>query len=136
MLILACTGSRRQREPPPNPAGRVLSTAVAQEPSGPHGKYRRLKLRSQPKDHLTKGHAWPHGRLTPAAPKEAHLVQELVKRLQDAIAGRSLEEIEHLSGVNKTSISRLLRGESWGTLPVIARLEQVLHTDLWGNEHR
>lgn len=137
MLILACTGSRRQREPPPNPAGRVLSPAVAQKPpSGPHGKYRRLKLRSQPKDHLTKGHAWPHGRLTPAAPKEAHLVQELVKRLQDAVAGRSLEEIEHLSGVNKTSISRLLRGESWGTLPVIARLEQVLHTDLWGDEHR
>ncbi len=105
-------------------------------PSGPHGKYRRLKLRSQPKDHLIAGHAWPHGRLTPAAPKEARLVQELVKRLKEAVADRSLEEIEHLSGVNKTSISRLLRGESWGTLPVIARLEHILDTDLWGNEHR
>ena len=49
---------------------------------------------------------------------------------------RGLEEIEELSGVNKTSISRLLRGESWGTLPVIARLEQVLDKDLWGDEHR
>ena len=124
-------------KPPANPVGRLLSPAVADKPpSDPHGKYRRLKLRSQPKDHLTKGHAWPHGRLTPTAPKEAHLVQELVKRLKEAIAGRSLEEIEHQSGVNKTSISRLLRGESWGTLPVIARLEQVLDTDLWGNEHR
>ena len=49
---------------------------------------------------------------------------------------RGLEKIEELSGVNKTSISRLLRGESWGTLPVIARLEQVLGEDLWGDEHR
>ena len=78
----------------------------------------------------------PQGRLTPAAPKEARLVQELVKRLKHAIADRSLEEIEALSGVNKSSISRLLRGESWTTLPVIARLEQVLDTDLWGDEHR
>ena len=39
------------------------------------------------------------------------------------MADRSLEE---LSGVNRSSLSRLLRGESWGTLPVIARLEQAL----------
>lgn len=104
--------------------------------SGPATKYSLLGLRSQPKDHLIAGHAWPQGRLTPAAPKEARLVQELVKRLKHAIADRSLEEIETLSGVNKSSISRLLRGESWTTLPVIARLEQVLDTDLWGDEHR
>ena len=102
----------------------------------PASKYRLLGLRSQPKDHLIKGHAWPQGRLTGAAPKEARLVQELVKRLKHAMGNRSLEEIEQLSGVNKTSISRLLRGESWGTLPVIARLEQALGQDLWGNEHR
>ena len=70
------------------------------------------------------------------APDEARLVQELVKRLRDAMGDRGLEKIEELSGVNKTSISRLLRGESWGTLPVIARLEQVLGEDLWGDEHR
>ena len=49
------------------------------------------------------------------------------------MADRSLEE---LSGVNRSSLSRLLRGESWGTLPVIARLEQALGKDLWGDEHR
>ena len=76
------------------------------------------------------------GRLTGKAPKEARLVQELVKRLKDAMGDRGLEKIEEMSGVNKTSISRLLRGESWGTLPVIARLEQVLGEDLWGDEHR
>lgn len=104
--------------------------------SGPESKYSRLRLRRQPKDHLTEGHVWPEGRLTPRAPEEAMLVQELVKRLKAARGDRGLEEVEELSGVNKSSISRLLRGESWGTLPVIARLEQVLDTDLWGEEHR
>ena len=119
------------------PGVRATVTTVANKPTdGPATKYSLLGLRSQPKDHLIAGHAWPHGRLTPAAPKEARLVQELVKRLQDAIAGRSLEEVEALSGVNKSSISRLLRGESWTTLPVIARLEHALGKDLWGDEHR
>ena len=111
--------------------------SVADKPSDdPASKYTRLGLRRQPKDHLIKGHAWPEGRLRRIAPKEALLVQELVKRLKDAMGDKSLEQIEELSGVNKTSISRLLRGESWGTLPVIARLEQVLGEDLWGDEHR
>ena len=111
--------------------------AVADKPSDePASKYSLLGLRRQPKDHLIAGHAWPEGRLEGDAPEEARLVQELVKRLRDAMGDRGLEEIEDLSGVNKTSISRLLRGESWGTLPVIARLEQVLDKDLWGEEHR
>ena len=49
---------------------------------------------------------------------------------------RGLEEVEALSGANKTSISGLLRCESLGTLRVIARLERVLGEDLWGSEHR
>ncbi len=111
--------------------------AVTDKPSNdPASKYSRLGLRRQPKDHLIQGDAWPEGRLSSDPPKEALLVQELVKRLKAAMGDRSLEQIEELSGVNKTSISRLLRGESWATLPVIARLEQVLGEDLWGDEHR
>ena len=111
-------------------------TVVDKPSDEPASKYTRLGLRRQPKDHLINGHAWPEGRLSRKAPKEALLVQELVKRLKDAMGDKSLEQIEELSGVNKTSISRLLRGESWGTLPVIARLEQILGEDLWGDEHR
>ena len=99
-------------------------------------KYTRLGLDSQPKDHLKRGHAWPDGELARGFPEEAALVQELVKRLEAAMMNESLEELEARSGVNKTSISRLLRGESWGTLPVIARLERTLGEDLWGDEHR
>ena len=99
-------------------------------------KYTLLGLDSQPKDHLKRGHAWPDGELVPKAPEEAKLVQALVMRLEEAMGNQRLMEIEELSGVNKTSISRLLRGESWGTLPVIARLERILEADLWGSEHR
>ena len=111
-------------------------TVVDKPSDEPVSKYTRLGLHRQPKDHLTEGHTWPEGRLTDDPPKEALLVQELVKRLKAAMGDRRLEEIEEMSGVNKTSISRLLRGESWGTLPVIARLEQKLGEDLWGDEHR
>ncbi len=110
---------------------------VADKPrKGPESKYTLLGLHRQPKDHLAEGHTWPEGRLTPKAPDEARLVQELVKRLKAAMDGKGLEKIEELSGVNKSSISRLLRGETWGTLPVIARLEKALDKDLWGDEHR
>ena len=110
---------------------------MAHQPAeDPDSKYTRLGLRSQPRDYLMRGHAWPDGSLVRGAPKEARLVQELVKRLEDAMGNNRLEKVEQLSGVNKTSISRLLRGESWGTLPVIARLEATLRADLWGDEHR
>ena len=119
------------------PRPSLPSSPVADQPAeGPASKYTRLGLRRQPRDYLKRGHAWPDGRLVRGAPKEAILVQELAKRLDNAIDGRNLEEIEQLSGVNKTSINRLQRGQSWGTLPVIARLETTLSTDLWGNEHR
>ena len=48
----------------------------------------------------------------------------------------TLEDIESLTGVNVSSLSRLLRGESWGSVPIIAHLETHLDIDLWGNEHR
>ena len=119
------------------PAPRLLSLTVASKPQRePESKYSRLGLGRQPKDHLVEGHAWPEGHLDDEAPSEARLVQELVNRLKNAMGDRGLEAIEELSGVNKTSISRLLRGESWGTVPVIARLERVLGEDLWGDEHR
>ena len=48
----------------------------------------------------------------------------------------AISAVAEISGANKSSISLLLRGETWGTLPVIARLERILDVDLWGQEHR
>ena len=101
-------------------------------------KYTSLGLGSMPRAHLRPKHAWPDGDLLGGAPAEARLVQKLVIRLEEAMGDHNLklDEVAAMSGVTKSSISVLLRGESWGTLPVIARLEKTLDVDLWGREHR
>ena len=87
---------------------------------------------------MKRGHAWPDGELERGAPDEARLVQSLVLRLQKAMSERDLTlvQVAEKSGVNKSPISVLLRSETWGTLPVIARPERILDVDLWGQEHR
>ena len=78
----------------------------------------------------------PRDRLTPSAPGDARRVQQLLKRLKEAMRNGSRDEVEELRGASKSSISRLLRDESWSTPSVIARLEQALGRDLRGDEHR
>ena len=121
-------------------AARLLSASVARKRQRPKtSKYTRLKLGSMPRAHLRPGHAWPDGELERGAPPEARLVQQIVVRLEKVMSDNddlAITEVAEISGVNKSSISVLLRGETWGTLPVIARLERILNVELWGKEHR
>ena len=48
----------------------------------------------------------------------------------------TLEKIEFLTHANMSAVSRLLRGDGWGSVPIIAQLERHLDIDLWGDEHR
>ena len=121
-------------------AARLLSASVARKRQRPEtSKYTRLGLDSTPRAHLRRGHAWPDGELERGAPAEARLVQQIVVRLEKVMSdngGLAISAVAEMSGVNKSSISVLLRGETWGTLPVIARLERILDVELWGQEHR
>ena len=121
-------------------AARLLSASVARKRQRPEtSKYTRLGLDSTPRDHLRQGHAWPDGELKRGAPPEARLVQQIVVRLEKVMSDKgdlAISAVAEMSGVNKSSISVLLRGETWGTLPVIARLERILNVELWGQEHR
>ena len=70
--------------------------------------------------HLRRGHAWPDGELERGAPAEARLVQSLVLRLEKAMSDKgdlAIIDVADMSGVNKSSISQLLRGETWGPCP-------------------
>ena len=70
--------------------------------------------------HLRRGHAWPDGELERGAPAEARLVQSLVLRLAKAMSDKgdlAIIDVADMSGVNKSSISQLLRGETWGPCP-------------------
>ena len=91
--------------------------------------------KSCPAEHLQDGEIWPNGTLKDTAPIEAHFSKALAQRLHHARAGRSLKEIAHIAGVSQDAISRLLRGLTWGTIPVIVRIEHALDTQLWDTNH-
>ena len=91
--------------------------------------------KSYPAEHLQDGEIWPNGTLKDTAPIEAYFSKALAQRLHHARAGRSLKEVAHMAGVSQDAISRLLRGKTWGTIPVIVRIEHALDTQLWDTNH-
>ena len=92
--------------------------------------------KSYPAEHLQDGEIWPNGTLKDTAPIEAHFSKALAQRLHHARAGRSLKEVAHIAGVSQDAISRLLRGKTWGTIPVIVRIEaRTRHPTLGHQPH-
>lgn len=114
----------------------VTPKSASEDPTRYISAMHYMRARSNPSEHLRPGELWPNGQLEADAPIEAHLAQALSQRLNHARLGRSLKQIADNAGVSQDSLSRLLRGKTWGSMPVIARLEHALDTDLWGNEHR
>ncbi len=90
----------------------------------------------RPADHLADGERWPNGRLQDDAPPEAVHAQAVSKRLHYQMHGRTKKEVAALADITENALGRLMRGEAWGALPVIIRLEQALSADLWcGKDH-
>ena len=116
----------------PTPPGSTKATR--QIASRPMPRYKHAA--SKPNQHLAEGQRWPYGQLQDGAPPEALLAQALAQRLHQQKTGQTLKDITERAGITTDALSRLLRGATWGTLPIIARLEKALDTDLWGNEHR
>ena len=48
----------------------------------------------------------------------------------------TIREISEEIEISTHAVFDLLKGNSWGTLPVIARIEMALDTRLWGGEHK
>ena len=92
-------------------------------------------LRPVPRTHINSGE-WPDGQLSTEAPPEARLVQALVVRLQQACGSRNLKEVAKTAQVSVHTLGDLINGTFWGDLTTIARLERVVSTRLWGDEHR
>lgn len=108
------------------------------EPNRPEPKFSRLHLLNQPVGHAARGGVWPHGGLISNRPAAAHLLRGIARRLHHhkTQQGLTLKGIESLTDVSAASLSRLLRGETWGSVPIIAQLERHLDIDLWGDDHR
>ena len=67
------------------------------------------------------------------APMEAEIIRRIAERLHKYKRENytTQKSMAKRSGISPDALSRLMRGESWGTLSVIARLEKGLQIDLW-----
>ena len=91
---------------------------------------------SRPIDHLVEGETWPYGHLDEEAPLEARHAQQVGQRLHEAMQGRTNKEVAALADITENTLGRLIRGQAWGSLPILIRLEQALNTSLWcGKAH-
>lgn len=83
--------------------------------------------RYTPREHLISGE-WPTGRFDDTA---AEAVAGFVARLREAMGGRSLREVEALTDVSYSGLSKVLNGDVWPDAQTIARLEEGLEASLW-----
>ena len=98
----------------------------------------RYGLDRSPREWLKDPERWPDGELDPDAPDIAFLVREISRRARDAFAekGWNLEAAARECFVSEHAIWDLLKGNGWGTLPTIGRIETALDRPLWTDIHR
>lgn len=98
----------------------------------------RYGLDRRPNQWLKDGEQWPDGELDPDAPHIAFLVRDISRRLRRALEdeGWNLEEAARECFVSQHAIWDLLKGNGWGTLPTIGRIEARLNRQLWTDIHR
>jgi hypothetical protein len=70
----------------------------------------------------------------PTAPSDdpaGEVARRFVQNVDAAIAGKSQRAVTELTGVEHSTLSRVLSGQVWPDLATIARLELGLKTSLW-----
>ena len=96
----------------------------------------RRETPKRPRDYLAYEQAWPDGDLIEGAPPQARLAQALVRRLREACADRSVNDVARNADLSRATVYNLLSGTRWATIATVASLEVTLGVRLWGNEHR
>lgn len=89
--------------------------------SGQHGS-------EPPRFWCPPGGTWPE--VSPDAPPEALAAAALAVNLREEIGARPVAEVAAAAGLHRSTIYKLLRGETWASLRELARLEAVLGS-LW-----
>lgn len=99
---------------------------------------RRSGLDRPPRGYLVEGEQWPNGRLRRDAPAVARFVRELVRLLSlecGPEGSLSIYEVAKKAKVNPQTVANLMKGETWGDVPTIYKLEAVLERPLWTHYH-
>lgn len=94
---------------------------------------RRRSVTGPPRSYVTAGE-WPNGDVGDHV--EAASAQAVARALAAAIGDRSLREVARACGLDHGTVAAVLRGETWGDLRTLARLETVLRVPLWPRRRR
>lgn len=89
----------------------------------------------RPCDHLAAGHDWPDGELRPEAPAHVHFTKQLAVKLQELCSIQTVATVAECADCEEEDITRFLRGETWGDIEFIFRLEQGIKEAVWSHDH-
>jgi DNA-binding phage protein len=84
-----------------------------------------------PRTWIVDGGSWPDGPLTADAPPYATVTAAIVAKYRRAAGSRSLRSVAGAAGIDPTSLSRTLSGETVPDVHTVAVLEEALGVPLW-----
>jgi hypothetical protein len=84
-----------------------------------------------PRSWVAEGGEWPEGPLASDAPPYAVVTAVVVQRYRAAAGNRSLRSVAGAAGIDPTSLSRTLSGETVPDVHTVAVLEDALGVELW-----
>lgn len=84
-----------------------------------------------PRSWVAEGGEWPDGPLVADAPPYAVVTAVVVQRYRAAAGSRSLRSVAGAAGIDPTSLSRTLAGETVPDVHTVAVLEDALGVALW-----
>lgn len=108
--------------------------AEGQHPSNPYDSDVSTRDRKAPAEYLADPQdAFETGDLTHDAPPGAVAAQTIVRALTQAMTqqGRTLRTLAAATGINHTTIGRIIRGLTYPDVDTVARLQTALAVHLW-----
>jgi len=94
----------------------------------------RRELKATPKDYLVDETTWPEGPLTEPKP-EVEFLMEIARRLKSQVDETSHRAVARAAGIDHQTVINIIRGNTWGEVPTIYRLEKGLQISLWPRTH-
>lgn len=91
---------------------------------------RRADVRPRPADYAAEG-SWPQCSLEEDAPVWAHYALDISSALEASLRDVNVSELQRTTGVARSTVRRIIDGETWPDFVTLARLEDALNVRLW-----
>ena len=91
---------------------------------------RRADVRPRPADYADEG-TWPQCTLQADAPVWARHALHISSALQARLRDVNVSELQRSTGIARSTIRRIVEGETWPDFVTLTRLEDALDVSLW-----